>query len=257
MNRVKGNDKGMDKAREVARYGGMRWFDVRWVLVVGMMVLPGNGSLEGQSLAPEAPPAVSEYMGRTVAQTMHYAGAGWLIRNKRDREEGTLRMREALELKPGMVVCDLGSGNGYHSLPMAKVVAPEGKVLAVDIQPEMLEMLKERAAAQAVTNVECIVGEVHDPHLPEGSCDLVLLVDVYHEFSHPEVMLKAIRKALKPDGKVVLVEFRAEDLSVPIKPEHKMSKAQIMKELEANGFALKRSFDELPWQHMMWFGKSE
>lgn len=192
-----------------------------------------------------------------MAQTMHYAGAGWLIRNKRDREEGTLRMREALELKPGMVVCDLGSGNGYHSLPMAKAVAPEGKVLAVDIQPEMLEMLKERAAAQVVTNVECIVGEVHDPHLPEGSCDLVLLVDVYHEFSHPEVMLKAIRKALKPDGKVVLVEFRAEDLTVPIKPEHKMSKAQILKELEANGFALKRSFDELPWQHMMWFGKSE
>jgi ubiquinone/menaquinone biosynthesis C-methylase UbiE len=101
------------------------------------------------------------------------------------------------------------------------------------------------------------VGEVHDPHLPEGSCDLVLLVDVYHEFSHPEVMLKAIRKALKTDGKVVLVEFRAEDLTVPIKPEHKMSKAQIMKELEANGFALKRSFDELPWQHMLWFGKSE
>jgi ubiquinone/menaquinone biosynthesis C-methylase UbiE len=203
------------------------------------------------------PPAVTEYMGRTVAQTMHYAGAGWLIRNKRDREEGTLLMREALELKPGMVVCDLGSGNGYHSLPMAKAVAPDGKVLAVDIQPEMLEMLKARATTQEVTNVECIVGEVHDPHLPDGSCDLILLVDVYHEFSHPEVMLKAIRKALKPEGKVVLVEFRAEDLSVPIKPEHKMSKAQIMKELEGNGFALKRSYDELPWQHMMWFGKAD
>lgn len=247
----------MDKAVEVARYGGMRWSKVRQILISGLLCLSIAVGLKAQTSAPEVPPAVSEYMGRTVAQTMHFAGAGWLIRNKRDREEGTLRMREALELKPGMVVCDLGSGNGYHSLPMAKAVASEGKVLAVDIQPEMLEMLKERAAAQSVTNVECIVGEVDDPHLPDGSCDLILLVDVYHEFSHPEVMLKAIRKALKPDGKVVLVEFRAEDLSVPIKPEHKMSKVQILKELEANGFALKRSFDELPWQHMMWFGKNE
>lgn len=225
--------------------------------MAGMLMLPGADALRGQSLAPEPPPAQAFYMGREVAQTMHYAGAAWLIRNKRDREEGTLRMREALDLKPGQVVCDLGSGNGYHTLPMAKAVAPGGKVLAVDIQPEMLEMLKERAAAQAVTNVECIVGAAHDPNLPDGSCDIILLVDVYHEFSHPEPMLKAIHKALKPDGKVVLVEFRAEDLTVPIKPEHKMSKAQILKELEANGFTLKQSFDELPWQHMMWFGKAD
>jgi SAM-dependent methyltransferase len=145
-----GNDKGMDKAGEVARYGGMRWFDLCWVLVVGMLGLPGRGMLLGQSLAPEAPPAVSEYMGRTVAQTMHYAGAGWLIRNKRDREEGTLRMREALELKPGMVVCDLGSGNGYHSLPMAKAVAPEGKVLAVDISPHHLEICRQKMEASGI-----------------------------------------------------------------------------------------------------------
>jgi cyclopropane fatty-acyl-phospholipid synthase-like methyltransferase len=234
----------------------MRWIDVRGFWLAGLLGLSALSGLLGQSLAPEPPPAVSVYMGREVAQTMHYAGAAWLIRNKRDREEGTLRMREALELKPGMVVCDLGSGNGYHALPMAKAVAPDGKVLAVDIQPEMLEMLKERAAAQAVTNVECLIGEAHDPNLPEGSCDLILLVDVYHEFSHPEPMLKAIHKALKPDGKVVLVEFRAEDLTVPIRPEHKMSKVQILKELEANGFVMKRIFDELPWQHMMWFGKA-
>lgn len=196
-------------------------------------------------------------MGRVVAQTMHYAGAGWLIRNKREREEGATRMRAALELKPGMVVCDMGSGNGYHSLPMAKEVAPDGKVLAVDIQPEMLQMLQQRAEANQVTNVVSIVGEVHNPNLPDDSCDLILLVDVYHEFSHPEEMLGFMRKALKPGGQVALVEFRAEDLTVPIKPEHKMSKVQILKELEANGFKLTRSFDELPWQHMLWFARDD
>ncbi len=227
----------------------------RWLLVWAVLaaVIPAPAQ---ETPASPAPPPRAEYLGRVVAQTMHYAGAGWLIRNKREREEGVVRMRAALELKPGLVVCDMGSGNGYHSLPIAQAVAPEGKVLAVDIQPEMLEMLKQRAAAQEVKNIECITGEPHDPHLPETSCDLILLVDVYHEFSHPEEMLIAMRKALKPDGQVVLVEFRAEDETVPIKPEHKMSKAQILKELEANGFKLTRSFDGLPWQHMMWFGRA-
>jgi ubiquinone/menaquinone biosynthesis C-methylase UbiE len=188
---------------------------------------------------------------------MHYSGSAWLIRNKREREEGATRMREALELKPGLVVCDLGAGNGYHALPMAKAVSPGGKVLAVDIQPEMLEMLKQRAAAQAVTNVDCVEGREDSPNLPAESCDLILLVDVYHEFSQPAAMLQGMRQALKPGGRVVLVEFRAEDLTVPIRPEHKMSKVQILKELEANGFKLVKSFDELPWQHMMWFEKDE
>jgi len=199
------------------------------------------------------PPAVTTYLGRTVAQTMHYAGASWLIRNRREREEGTDRMREALKLKDGMVVCDLGSGNGYHTLPMAQAVAPGGKVYAVDIQPEMLDMLKERAELLEVRNIVTVVGQVHDPRLPKASCDLIVMVDVYHEFSHPEPMLAAIRRSLKPDGRVVLVEFRAEDDEVPIKPEHKMSKEQILKELKANGFKLSETFDELPWQHMMWF----
>jgi len=223
-----------------------------WALVGLSLVTVG-----GWAQVPEIPPARDEYMGRVVAQTMHYAGAGWLIRNKREREEGATRMRAALELKPGMVVCDMGSGNGYHSLPMAKEVAPDGKVLAVDIQPEMLQMLQQRAEANGVSNVQSIVGEVHDPNLPEASCDLIVMVDVYHEFSHPEEMLKVMRQALKPGGQVVLVEFRAEDLTVPIKPEHKMSKAQILKELEGNGFKCTRSFDELPWQHMLWFARDD
>ena len=204
-----------------------------------------------------APPPVTVYMGRQVAQTMHFAGAGWLIRNKREREESAEEMRAALELKPGMVVCDMGSGNGYHSLPLEKAVAPEGRVLAVDIQPEMLTMLQKRAENQGVTNVETIEGKAHDPMLPESSCDLVLMVDVYHEFSHPEPMLAGMRKALKPGGQIVLVEYREEDATVPIKPEHKMSKPQILKEMEANGFVLTRSYDELPWQHMMWFGRKD
>lgn len=207
--------------------------------------------------AQEAAPPPTVYEGRVIAQTMHWQGAGWLIRHKREREEATTRMREELGLKPGMTVCDLGSGNGYHTLPIAERVGPEGKVYAVDIQPEMLDLLRERAEGRRLGNIECIVNTPQDPKIPAGTCDLILLVDVYHEFSHPAEMLAGIRKALKPDGLLVLVEFRAEDETVPIKPEHKMSKAQILKELGLNGFKLAREFDGLPWQHLMFFGKAE
>lgn len=219
-----------------------------------LLLIVVSKSLNAQTEPP--PPALHEYKGRVIAQTMHWQGAGWLIRHKRDREEATLKMREELKLTPGMSVCDMGSGNGYHTLPMAQAVGRDGKVYAVDVQAEMLDMLQKRAEAQGITNVIRILGDVHDPRLPENSCDLVLLVDVYHEFSHPEHMLSGIRKALKPDGVVVLVEFRAEDGSVPIKPEHKMSKEQINKELTGNGFKLVREYNELPWQHMMFFGKA-
>jgi len=208
-------------------------------------------------LAAESPPALEAYQGRVIAQTMHWQGAAWLIRHKRDNEEATLKMREELKLKPGMAVCDMGSGNGYHTLPMAAAVGKEGKVFAVEVQPEMIEMLHKRAAEKGITNIVSIIGESHDPKLPAGSCDMILLVDVYHEFSHPEQMLAGMKKALKPDGVIVMVEFRAEDDSVPIKPEHKMTKAQINKELISNGFKLVREFEDLPWQHMMFFGLAE
>jgi SAM-dependent methyltransferase len=201
--------------------------------------------------AQEAPPQT--YMGRSLAAPMHWMGGAWLLRNKREREESALRMREELKLKPGMNVCDMGSGNGYHTLPIARAIGPAGKAYAVDIQQEMLDMLQERAVKEGTKNIEYILGTEIDPKLPEASCDLILLVDVYHEFSQPVAMLAAMRKALKPGGQIVLVEFRAEDESVPIKPEHKMSKEQINKELGANGWALVRSFDGLPWQHMMFF----
>lgn len=203
------------------------------------------------------PPGLTEYMGRTIAQTMHYTGAAWLVRTKRDREEAALLMREKLELKPGMVVCDLGCGNGYHTFPMAKAVAPTGKVYGVEIQEPYLKMLEEGAKKEGVTNFVPVLGELHDPKLPDNTFDLILLVDVYHEFSHPVQMLAAMRNALKPDGVLVFIEFRAEDDEVPIKPEHKMTKAQVNKELTANGYKLVKEFDGLPWQHMLWFGKSE
>jgi ubiquinone/menaquinone biosynthesis C-methylase UbiE len=199
------------------------------------------------------PPPLTEYKDRRIAQTMHYGGAPWLIRESREREEDCTAMLKQLGLKSGMTVCDMGCGNGFYALPMAKSVGNDGRVLAVDIQPEMLRLLQSRAAEAKVTNVEPVHGSVVDPKLPAGKVDLILCVDVYHEFSHPENMLATMRKALAPGGRLVLVEFRAEDPKVPIKPLHKMSKKQILKELSPNGFKLAREFDGLPWQHMMFF----
>ncbi|MHC4911194.1 MAG: class I SAM-dependent methyltransferase [Planctomycetota bacterium] len=206
---------------------------------------------------PPIPDAPGVYMGRTVAQTMHYAGAPWLVRESRDREEDCTTLLEQLAVTPGMSLCDMGCGNGFYTIPLAKLTGPTGRVFAVDIQQPMLDMLSDNAKAAGVSNIEPLLGTYVDPGLAEKSVDLMLLVDVYHEMSHPEQMLAAMRKALKPDGRLVLLEFRAEDPKVPIKPLHKMTKAQILKEYEANGFELVKAYDGLPWQHMMWFGPSQ
>jgi ubiquinone/menaquinone biosynthesis C-methylase UbiE len=203
------------------------------------------------------PPPLVTYKGREIAQTMHYLGAPWLTRESRDREEDCTTLLQALRIQPGDVVCDMGCGNGFYSLRIAPLVGDRGKVVAVDIQREMLEMLKEQAAAERITNIETVHGTVIDPRLPPESIDLMLMVDVYHEFSHPEHMLAAIRKSLKPSGRIALVEFRSEDPDVPIKPLHKMSKAQIMKEFPPNGFKLVEEFDKLPWQHLMFFQRDD
>jgi ubiquinone/menaquinone biosynthesis C-methylase UbiE len=205
--------------------------------------------------AEEPLPGLTEYLGRQVAMTMHWKGAEWLMRRVREKEESPTIMRRELRVKPGMSICDMGCGNGFHTMPLAKEVGETGKIYAVDVQPEMIEMLKQNLDVKGIKNVVPIVGAYHDPKLPPNSCDQILLVDVYHEFSHPVQMLAAMRKALKPNGQLVLVEFRAEDETVPIRPEHKMSKAQIHKEMNANGFVMKREFDGLPWQHLMFFGK--
>ena len=196
------------------------------------------------------------YMGRQIAYTMHSAAANWLIRKEREKEESTEEMIKALELKEGMTVADVGCGNGYHSIIMAKLIGNKGKVLCVDIQQKMLDLLKKRAAKAGIENFELIKGKYTDPMLPKGKVDLILLVDAYHEFTDPENMLKKMRESLSENGVIAIVEFRSEDPNVPIKKDHKMSKEQIMKEYKANGFKLVRSYDKLPWQHLLFFGKA-
>lgn len=206
---------------------------------------------------PQIPAALTRYKGRRIAQTMHYTGAEWLIRNVREREERCSLMLANLGVRIGHTVCDMGCGNGFHSLPIAKMVGEKGLVIGVDVQPEMLSFLRTRMEKQGIENVVPILGSFHNPHLPPDTNDIVLMVDVYHEFSHPVQMLDSIRKSLKPKGLVVLVEYREEDPDVPIKPLHKMSKAQINKEMKANSFQLVKEYDLLPWQHMMFFGKDD
>jgi ubiquinone/menaquinone biosynthesis C-methylase UbiE len=203
------------------------------------------------------PPAPLRYMGREIAQTMHYLGAPWLVRESREREEDCSRLMKSLDLERGQFVCDMGCGNGFYTLKLAQQVGPQGKVLAVDIQPEMLELLRERAAARGINNITSVLGTAIDPQLPAASLDLILLVDVYHEFSHPAQMLAAMHASLKPGGRLALVEFRAEDPEVPIKPLHKMSQAQMLRELTAGGYKLVGQFDELPWQHVMYFSRRD
>lgn len=205
----------------------------------------------------KAPPGLRFYMFRQVAQTMHYAGADWLVRATRESEEHCSLVLANLGLKPGMTVCDMGCGNGFYTLDIAKAIGEKGTVYGVDIQPQMLRMLRTRAKKAKLDNIKPILGTLIDPKLPPDSCDLILCVDVYHEFSHPEHMLAAMRKALKKDGLLLLLEFRGEDAEVPIKPEHKMTRDQVCKEMAANGFKLSREFDKLPWQHMLFFAKDE
>lgn len=223
--------------------------------LVGLSAVFGFGqSLRGEE-TEKTPPALTEYMGREIAQTMHWQGAEWLIRDSREREERCSLLLTNLGLKTGMTVCDMGCGNGYYSLKIAKLIGEKGKVYAVDVQPEMLEFLLKRAKEEQVDNVVAVQGKFHDPQLPPDSQDLILVVDVYHEFSHPEQMLAGMRNALKADGLIALAEYRAEDPEVPIKPLHKMTKKQIVKEYQANGLYLVKEFDRLPWQHLMFFGK--
>jgi ubiquinone/menaquinone biosynthesis C-methylase UbiE len=194
-------------------------------------------------------------MGRPIADVMSHLGADWLVRPERVREEEPERMLDALQLKPGMVVADVGAGVGYHSLMMAQRVGPKGLVYATDVQPQMLRMLRTRANTARVRNIKTVLCTQEETGLPPGQVDLVLMVDVYHEVSDPEATLKGLFAALKPGGRLVLVEFRAEDPEVPIKPEHKMTVAQVRKEIEPKGFVFAEILDFLPWQHILIFQK--
>ena len=184
---------------------------------------------------------------------MGVGGADWLTRPERIQEEEPDRMLGALDIKKGSVVADIGAGVGYHVWRMADMVGPNGKVIAEDIQEGMIQLLKRNIDDRKLRNVEIILGTPTDPKLPANTLDMVLMVDVYHEFSEPVTMMKHIQNAMKPDGRVVLVEFRKEDPNVPIQPLHKMSVQDVRSELEPLGFKFQRSIEFLPWQHVLIF----
>ena len=199
------------------------------------------------------PQASSANQERTPARTMSVAGAGWLVRPERIAEEQPDQMLTALEIEPGSVVADIGAGVGYHTWRLSEIVGPSGRVIAEDIQPAMLELLRRNIEERNLSNVDSVLGTPTDPRLPEATIDLVLMVDVYHEFSDYRSMMLAIQKALKPDGRVVLVEFRKEDPKVPILPLHKMSEEEVRAELEPLGFHFVENINFLPWQHILIF----
>lgn len=231
-------------------------FRLRETLAVCLLLLSGAAKVEAPPY--EQRPASRDgigkfYMGREIAHVMGHEGADWLERPERVKEEQPQKLLSLLALKPADVAADIGAGTGYYSFRMAEKV-PQGKVLAVDIQPEMLQFLRDASKKRGVTNVEPVQGAVDDPKLPRAGVDVVLLVDAYHEFDHPREMMQAIARSLKPDGRVVLVEFRGEDPQVPIKELHKMTQAQAIKEMAAVGLEHRKTYDDLPWQHVMIFG---
>jgi len=198
-------------------------------------------------------PRTHPVSGRRIASVMGHEGAAWLDRQEREQEEAPTKAVAALKLKPGQVVADIGAGSGYYSILLAPAVGPTGKVYATDIQPEMLTLIQKKLAANGIKNVETVLGTVTDPKLPDGSLDLAVMVDVYHELQQPQVFLRALKRTLKPDGRLVLIEFRKEDPRVPIREEHKMTVREARAEVEAEGYRFEKLMDILPWQHMIVF----
>ena len=196
------------------------------------------------------------YMEREIARVMGHLGAGWLERPTREREERTDLLLDMLAPAPGDTVVDLGAGTGYFSLPIAQALV-SGRVIAVDIQPEMLAIIEQRVDSEGIPNVETLLAEPCDPGLAPASVDVVLLVDAYHEFACPREVMQVVADALRPAGRVVLVEYRGEDTSVPIKPLHKMTVAQAQLELAEVGLVLQGVDDRLPLQHVMTFVRSD
>jgi len=196
------------------------------------------------------------YMGREIAHVMGHQAADWLERPERDEEEHTEKLVEQLKARPGDVVADIGAGTGYFSRRLAKKLVPGGFVFAVEIQREMLDLLTNSMATAGITNVRPVLGTITDPKLPPNSVDLALMVDVYHEFDHPFEMMQAITQALKPGGRVAFVEFRGEDPAVPIKLLHKMTEAQVKKEMSVLPLKWVETIGVLPRQHIIIFRKS-
>ena len=194
------------------------------------------------------------YMGREISFVMGHQAAQWLNRPSRIQEEMPDQVVANMGLSADDVVADIGAGSGYFSFRIAATV-PEGRVLAVDIQPEMLQLIEEQKASNRIVNVVGVLGEIDDPNLPAESIDAAIMVDAYHEFSHPFEMINGIYKALRPGGRIFLLEYRGEDSSVPIRPLHKMTEEQVVKEMSVFGLEWTETLDFLPWQHMMIFTK--
>jgi SAM-dependent methyltransferase len=195
------------------------------------------------------------YLGREIAHVMGHEAGDWLERPERQKEERTDLLVPALKLKTGDVVADIGCGSGYYTRRLAKAVGINGTVFAVDIQQEMLDLLTNRLAGEKIFNVKPILGTITDPKLPTASVDLILMVDVYHEFDYPFEMVAAMCKALKPGGRIAFVEYRAEDPAVPIKRVHKMSEAQVRKEMSVQPLDWVETIETLPQQHIIVFRK--
>ena len=211
-------------------------------VAVALLMLTGE-LLEAQRRHPVS--------GRVLAPVMGVGGAGWLERPERESEEAPSKAIEALDLKEGMVVADIGAGSGYYTSRMSKRVGPTGRVYATDIQPGMIELLDRRVKAEGLSNVTTILGDMEDPRLPPRAIDLAIMVDVYHELQQPQLFLQRLKAVFKPGGRLVLLEFRKEDPKIPIIEVHKMSVAEVKQELEAEGYALDRVIDILPWQHII------
>lgn len=207
-----------------------------------------------QTIAPSRDGIGKVYMGREIARVMGHQGADWLDRPGREKEERPAILLRDMELKPTDTVADIGAGTGYFTFRIAPIVS-QAKVLAVDIQPEMLETISARAKAHEIKNVQTILGTESDPKLPPGAVDVVLMVDAYHEFAYPREMMEHILAALKPGGRVIDVEYRAEDPSVHILPHHKMAEAQAIKEMSAVGLKHLATKENLPLQHVLIFQK--
>jgi len=204
------------------------------------------------ALAAQAP-GVHPVSGRRFAPVMGYQGAGWLERIERDEEESPDVALSVLKIPKGAIVADIGAGSGFITERLASRVGPTGRVFANDVQPQMLDLLAKRLARKKIGNVTLVQGEPDDPKLPAASVDLEIMVDVYHEFSQPQAMLRRLREALKPGGRMVLLEYRKEDPAIPIRPEHKMSVAEAKLEVEAEGFTLAKVDESLPRQHILIF----
>lgn len=197
------------------------------------------------------------YMGREIAHVMTYHGASWLDRPEREKEEAPNKLLPALDIKPGQSVADIGAGSGYHTMRLAELVGARGMVYAVDIQKEMLYIIERKRRALRRSNIKPVLSTITDPKLPANSIDLALLVDVYHEFSHPYEMTEKLVEALKPGGRLAFVEFRLEDDNVPIKLLHRMSEQQVIKEMAPHALRHVKTLGHLPWQHVVIFEKIE